>query len=391
MSVEPFDPSTISYVRLFPWIRLFRAVGSAFDSKKLLLATLGVGLLGLGWGGLDRLFPRSSPITPGITVSAARAPGRGVGPIELLGRAMFRVAEPALFLMSPFRAIFSPTIDTWAFLHALLAAVWGAAVWGLIGGAIARITLVQGALGERLGVGSASRFALRKWAPLIGAPLSPLVAVSLFAALCAAVGLLYRIPGIGPVVGGLVMFLPLLAGVVMTIILLGLAAGWPLMHATIAAEGEDGFDALSRAYAYVNGRPGRYLAYLALAWGLGTIGVFLVDALAQMVVHLARWGLSFGAPAGALSASFGPGGSTASTVHGLWLGLIGLISHAWVYSYFWTATALIYLLLRHDVDGTAWNDLDRPEHADDTFAPEPEPQPEPTPAKDSAPVDPLAE
>ena len=220
---------------------------------------------------------------------------------------MFRVAEPALFLMRPFLAIFSVPIDAWAFLHALLAAAWGAAVWGLIGGAIARITLVQSALGERLGVGSASRFALRKWAPLIGAPLSPLVAVSLFAALCAAVGLLYRIPGVGPVVGGLLMFLPLLAGVVMTIILLGLAVGWPLMHATIAAEGEDGFDALSRAYAYVNGRPGRYLAYLALAWGLGTIGVVLVDLLAQMVVHLARWGLSFGAPAAALSASFGPG------------------------------------------------------------------------------------
>ncbi len=391
MSVEPFDPSTISYVRLFPWIRLFRAVGLALDSKKLLLATLGMVLLGLGWGQLDRFFPRSSEITPVVAGSAAREPWRGVGPIDSLGQAPSRVAEPVLFLMRPFRAIFSVPIDTWSFLHALLAAAWGAAVWGLIGGAIARITLVQSALGERLGVGSASRFALRKWAPLVGAPLSPLVAVSLFAALCAAVGLLYRIPGVGPVVGGLVMFLPLLAGVVMTIILLGLAVGWPLMHATIAAEGEDGFDALSRAYAYVNGRPGRYFAYLALAWGLGTIGVVLVDLLTQMIVLLARWGLSFGAPSGALTASFGPGDSTASTVHGFWLGLVGLISHAWVYSYFWTALALIYLLLRHDVDGTAWNDLDRPEHADDTFAPEPEPEPEPTPVKDPAPVDPLAE
>ena len=383
MSVEPFDPNTISYVRLFPWIRLFRAVGLALDSKKLLLATLGMVLLGLGWGGLDRLFPGSSEITPAVVLSAEREPWRGVG------QAAFRVAEPALFLMRPFRAIFSVPIVPRSFLHALLAAAWGAAVWGLIGGAIARITLVQYALGERLGVGSAIRFSLRKWAPLVGAPLSPLVAVSLFAALCALVGLLYRIPGVGPVVGGVLMFLPLLAGVVMTIILLGLAVGWPLMHATIAAEGEDGFDALSRAYAYVNGRPSRYLAYLTLAWGLGTIGIVLVDVLAQMIVHLARWGLSFGAPAAALSASFGTGGSPASTIHGFWLGLVGLIAHAWAYSYFWTASSLIYLLLRHDVDGTAWNDLDRPEHVDDTFVPEPEP--EPATVEESAPVDPLAE
>ncbi len=388
MSVDPFDPNTISYVRLFPWTRLFRAVGSAFDSKKLLLATLGMVLLGLGWGGLDRVFPKSSQITPVVRSWGAAESWPGIGPYDTLGRAIFRAAEPATFLMQPFVAIFSTTNDASAFLHALLAAAWGAVVWGLVGGAIARITLVQNALGESLGVGSAARFALRKWSPLIGAPLSPLVAVSLFAAFCATIGLLYRIPGVGPVVGGLLLFLPLLAGIVMTIILLGLALGWPLMHATIAAEGEDGFDALSRAYAYVNGRPGRYLAYLTLSWGLGTIGVLLVEWLARMIVHLARWGLSFGAPAGALAASFGPGGSSTSTVHGPWLGFVGLVTHAWVYSYFWTATALIYLLLRHDVDGTAWNDLDRPEHADDTFAPEPETQP--TPAKDTAPVDPLA-
>ena len=59
MSVEPFDPSTISYVRLFPWIRLFRAVGLALDSKKLLLATLGLTL-------------SSSSSTPGAWTSATR-------------------------------------------------------------------------------------------------------------------------------------------------------------------------------------------------------------------------------------------------------------------------------------------------------------------------------
>ena len=88
MSVEPFDPNTISYVRLFPWVRLFRAVGLALDSKKLLLATLGMVLLGLGWGQLDRLFPGSSEITPVVAASAAREPWRGVGPIDSLGQAM---------------------------------------------------------------------------------------------------------------------------------------------------------------------------------------------------------------------------------------------------------------------------------------------------------------
>jgi hypothetical protein len=34
-----------------------------------------------------------------------------------------------------------------------------------------------------------------------------------------------------------------------------------------------------------------------------------------------------------------------------------MLGYGWVYSYFWTSAAIIYLLLRHDVDGTDWHDL----------------------------------
>src|SRR3954467_5654901 len=111
MSAEPFDPNTISYVRLFPWLRLLRAPGLALDSKKLLLAALGMILLGLGWGQLDRLFPRAGEITPVVAAATVPEPWRGVE------EAPIRVAEPAWFLMHPFGAIFSVPIDPWAFLH----------------------------------------------------------------------------------------------------------------------------------------------------------------------------------------------------------------------------------------------------------------------------------
>ena len=39
---------------------------------------------------------------------------------------------------------------------------------------------------------------------------------------------------------------------------------------------------------------------------------------------------------------------------------MNLVAHAWPYSYFWTAAALIYLWLRYDVDGTPWEEIDPP-------------------------------
>ena len=367
----------IPYRRLFPWVRLFRGIGVANDPKKLMLAALGLVLLHVGWAGLDWLFPASSRVTPAVLPSG-RWPAlarwadevgvadRGVDPEWLarrLGGAAWRLTEPARYLVGPFLDIFRVEGDGPTFPHALLAGVWGVVVWGLIGGAIARIAMVQAARSERVEMATALRFAGRKWLPLIVAPLCPLVAVAVFAASCAAFGLLYRLPiALGPIVAGLFAFLPLLAGLVMALILILLAVGWPLMHATVAAEAEDGFDAVSRSFAYVHHRPGHYAAYVALAWAVGTIGLAFVEVFAGLVLHLSQWAVSFGAPRGLLSGLIRY--DMPSTVvplardfHAFWLSVVRLLVHGWVYSYFWASAAIIYLLLRHDVDGTPWQNV----------------------------------
>jgi hypothetical protein len=387
MADEPIAPREIPYLRLFPWIRIFRGVGTSLDAKKLILAALGLGLSIAGWGLLDRLFPGDGltlPITadrPGWPFDGLRGPEDPGTIASVVRGAAATVAEPARTLIAPFGALFAIGAGARALGHAALAAVWGALVWGIIGGAIARIALVQVAKGERIGMVPALRFAARKASSLIGAPLTPLVGVAFFAILCGLLGLLYRIPS--PVlhsVLGALAFLPLLAGLVMAIILLGLAAGWPLMHATVAAEGEDTFDALSRSYAYVYQRPGRYASYAVLAWALGTIGLLFVAVFARSVVGLALWALSLGAPADLLMALFrgGPatGPSAPAAVHAAWIAVVGLLARGWVYSYFWTSASIIYLLLRHDVDGTDWDDIALPASVADDSIREPESAPE---------------
>jgi hypothetical protein len=355
MSVEPAPAGAVPLTRQFPWLRLFRAVGLSFDPKKLFLGALGLVLLHAGWYGLDRAFPDA-----GLWVTKAVRP---IPPARSEGGWRLPVgddlAEPIVAVIGPFLDVFSPGRDWLVFLHALLAAIWAVAVWGIFGGAIARAAVVQAATGERMGVRAALQFALRKVVPLVVSPLSPLLGVAIAALPCLAIGLLYRIPGeAGPFLAGVLFFIPLVLGLLMTMILVGLAAGWPLMHAAVAAEAQDGFDALSRSYAYVYQRPGRYAAYLALCWLIGLAGFIVVGVVSQSAVSLAEWALSWTGPADQLEIVFHGGARwdspPPSLIHAFWLGVVGALTRGWIYSYFWSASAMIYLLIRHDVDGTEW-------------------------------------
>jgi len=381
MAEEPsrVELDTSFLERLLAWGHLLRGVGVASDAKKLVLAALGLVVYGLGRSGLDRVFGMSGPpamVTDGTWLAPAGGSGTGQLWASLqadLVSAPWRLIEPVRFLAGPFLTLFALGNDLKTFAHALVAATWGAVVWGLLGGAIARIAVVQVARTERIGIGQALRFAGRRWVSLSGAPFCPLVGIAFFTVICALFGLLYRLPDPwGPTLAAIVAVFPLIAGLVMAIIVISLAAGWPLMLATIASEDEDGFDALSRSFAYVNQRPGRYAAAAVVGWGLGILGLCLVGVFARTTVHMAHWALAFGAPDGLLGTLFqGQTASLAAQVHVFWLSVVDLVAHGWVYSYFWTAVVIVYLLLRQDVDGTPWHAIAPPERHAFEFDAEP--------------------
>ena len=99
----------------------------------------------------------------------------------------------------------------------------------------------------------------------------------------------------GLLLGGLLWPLVLVAGLLMTLLLLGLLFGWPLMWATISAEGTDSFDALSRSYAYVFQRPLHYLFYVVVAGFVGWLGWLLVANFAAGVIWMSDWAAGWGA------------------------------------------------------------------------------------------------
>ena len=269
-----------------------------------------------------------------------------------------------MVLADPLIALFEWGRGAKGMIHALLAVIWAIAVWGIVGGAISRLTLFEVCRMRRLGAAGAVRFAVRYAVALVGTPLCVLLAVAICALVCAGFGLLYRLPaGIGGVLGGIFLFVPLALGLVMSLMVLGLAAAWPLMHASVAAEAEDMLDALSRTFSYLNQRPAMVACWVAAAWLLGIPGLLLAEVFASSLVHLAVWGMSLTAPASSLAGLGYPvPAATAipridASFQSFWRDVINLFVHGWAYAYFWSSASLLYLLIRHTVDGTAWSEI----------------------------------
>jgi len=355
-----------SLARLFPGLRLVGALRLAFDPRKLVIAALGMALLQLGWSLIDMLFSASTAVTPDVHTAAGPVSVASgvVWTWETLAMLHSRLSEPVRLLATPLFAMLGLRSSWGTMVHALLSLLWLMIIWGICGCAIARIAIVQVAKLRQTGAGEALRFSLRSWSHLIVPSLVPLLGVAISAAFTAAFGLLYRLPVAGPALAGAILVIPLAAGLMMILLVAGLVAGWPLMHAAVAAGAEDALDALSRTFGYVNQRIGPFLALLVFIWLEGLIGIQLVDLLAGGVIGLTQWGLGLTAPPGALADLFGgvggPAGPMAAATHAFWLGAVRLLAHGWIYSFYWTAAALLYLWLRHDVDGTPWSEIEPP-------------------------------
>ncbi len=256
--------------------------------------------------------------------------------------------------------------------------LWALCVWAVVAGAMCRIAAVEQARDTKISLVSALTFSLQNFPSYMTATLLPAAGIGIFWILCLIGGFFGRLPFVGPPILGLLWGLELLFGFIMALILIGAAAGWPLMYATISTEASDGFDGFSRAYSYVFSRPWHYLWFGIVALAYGAFVVTFVYLVASLVAYLAAAGVasSLGGPAmgglllGAPDSVGGPGLLTGSPsghitigtfFAGAWLQAVGVLVSGFVASYFWTAVTVIYLLLRQVDDATDFHEVYMPE------------------------------
>jgi hypothetical protein len=367
VAADGLNLDRISVFRQFPGLRILSAIRLAFDLRKVIVAAAGLVLLQLGWSILDWMLPRSADVTPELSwvVGPLSSYPRGFGWTTSLAAFLTGpLLEPFRLVIEPLWALVKPGSAWVRMLHGFLALLWLFLIWGICGGAIARIALVQIAKQQQLAIAEAFRFGLRFTIPLSLAPLCPLLGILGCGLVAALFGAIYRVPVVGPTVGGILLFVPLLLGLVMMMLAIGLVASWPFLHVAVAAGADDALDALSRSFSYLSQRLGA-LAILLFPIALqGIVGLALVELLAAGVTQTTAWSLGLTAPFDMISPLVSDGGNAggiiAMSVHAFWLAVVRLLAHGWVYSFTWSTAALVYLWLRNDVDSLPWTEIDLP-------------------------------
>jgi len=413
----------IDWRTTFPFTHLFRSFRLAIHPSKLLL---GLTLLLLFYAGgrfLDGIWPNSAraprseqlisptempiPAQVGTTPDPLITLNENVGPFvpffdyeaEQLNNVCRAILEwnwvgpagitnldldiPTIRPSGVLSSIYNFLVvgPRWAFTtHPLFFSaltIWFILLWSIFGGAISRIAAVHVARDEKISIRQALRFSTGKVLSFIFAPLIPIIIFFVLGILLAIGGLLNYIPFAGPILLGIIYFLALAVGFVITLVLLGTVAGFPLMYPTIAVEGSDSFDAISRSFSYVYARPWRMLFYtlVALIYGAFTylfLRLFLFIMLGLMHGFQAWWltGNTYAAwqtmwpgpqffrfpydinfPALTIGQKGGAG------IIAFWLYLTISLLGAYAISFFFSAYTIVYYLLRQEVDATELDDV----------------------------------
>jgi hypothetical protein len=176
------------------------------------------------------------------------------------------------------------------------------------------------------------------------------------------------------------MPLALVAGALITVVLIGMFAGFNLMYPAIAYDGSDCFDAISRSFSYVYAKPWRMGFYTTIAAVYGAISYTFVRYFALILLFVTNLFLELGVwvennenvskliaiwpkPKFTKLISYkdvDPANLTekigAFLIYLFLLAVVGLVV-SFIISFYFSANTIIYSLMRYKVDDTAIEDM----------------------------------
>ena len=268
-------------------------------------------------------------------------------------------------------------------------------IWAWGGGAICRIAAVQYARDEKLTTKQALAFAKEKlFGGFVLAPCIPVAFILLTAVLMVVGGALLRLPVLGDLLAGPAFALAIVGGFVVAVLLIGLLVGGSLFWPAVAAEGSDAFDSFSRSLSYPLSKPWKAVLYAVMATVFASLCWVFVNLFTFFALTVTRGIVGFGtSPFGWWSR--GEGEAVVRKLDLLWplagpnalyswpdwgrlawyeyfsasfigvyvLIVIGLM-WAFLASFYFSGSTVIYFLLRRDVDGTDLEEV----HMDDDLS-----------------------
>ncbi len=266
------------------------------------------------------------------------------------------------------------------FIYCIIFFVIYLAVISIAGGAICRIAALQFARGEKPGLTEALRFSIKRFTSFFVAPLTPIGIIIVPVIFIFILGLTGNIPWAGELVIGISVPLALIAGALITVVLIGMFAGFNLMFPAVAYDGSDCFDAISRSFSYVYAKPWRMGFYTTIAAVYGAISYTFVRFFAFILLLVTHLFLQLGVwmenskevnkltaiwpkpefmkllGSSDLATSNWTESVAAFLVYLFLLAVVGLVV-SFIISFYFSTNTIIYSLMRYKVDNTALEDI----------------------------------
>lgn len=410
--VAPLDhpkvvEASIDWYRSTPWFRLLSgSLRTSWRASHLIWAALGLWLTQLGWTASQTLFPLPTPsdfwqATPAEEHSGGEAarttPWGSAGAFNqisshekfvlenLHGGVLFSSStwlEPVAVPPQPpsagweaerlrsFVTTASPATTWYRFVEPVLQSVaagarftdycrvlagvlWTAGVWSIFGAVLARRSVIELGQQTSIGWGVSLRLAIQRWTGSMWSMGLPAVGIALIALVPWAAGGLTRLGGVGLILGSLTLIPAVLLAVAVGWLAVLMLVGFPIgMSAVVAERRGDGFEGASRGGAYLFQAPMTLLLSVLVGSLIAPIGFGVITLVASFALGIIGTAYALGAGAANATASADlPGLSTVAL-------LLGYLPAAFPLSYFWSWAAATYLVVRREIDGTDYDDLD---------------------------------
>lgn len=265
----------------------------------------------------------------------------------------------------------------WAFrFHLFYSVVYslvGLAIISVAGGAICRLAALELSRGEKPGPMQALRYSAGRFPAFFSAPLLPLALGFVPGMFVLIVGLLGNIPGIGPLMLGILMLPAFFLSFATALVVIAILGGSAMILPVVSYEGTGPFDVMSRVFSYTFSRPWHLGFYYIVTAVYGAICYFFVRFFAFIVLAATyvfmRIAVFTGPEPGSdrlaelwpmpefleLTGRGWPVGLTGMEAVSVWLiraavaVVIGLIA-AFLISFTFSSSTIIYALMRKEVD-----------------------------------------
>lgn len=237
------------------------------------------------------------------------------------------------------------------------------------GGALSRMQATQHSRSIRMSVSDAVDFSVSRWRALLGAVFGPAMFVAAITILLMLMGLiLLNIPWLN-LIGGLFYGIALMLGLLVALVSVGYAVCFPLFIPAVVIENCSGGEAVQRSFAYLLSKTLRFVGYLIVLIIAMVLGYVVVRLIANLTLDLTSsivgtWTFNMSLHgAGSLQEVAVPavGISWYETSAGWFIAMWETIVHdlmiGWIFSGFFSASTMMYVLMRSSCDGQDTRDI----------------------------------